>query len=94
MDTMLAFHNKDSVKKKYLDRVKAHYEADEIIQGIYWENGKGCAVGCTMEMSENIHKAMEKTLGIPVSLAYLEDRLFEGYQMVKQKSFPYAFLKQ
>ena len=38
---MRAFHNDESVKAKYIARVKDHQFADEIIQGKYWENGRG-----------------------------------------------------
>ena len=44
-----AFRNDPKLKAKYLERVMAHEKADEIIQGIYWQDGKGCAVGCTLE---------------------------------------------
>lgn len=44
---LLVFHGKPAVKAKYLKRVRAHAKADEIVSGRYWENGKGCAVGCT-----------------------------------------------
>lgn len=88
---MLAFKNKQSIKDKYIARVKAHYEADEIIKGIYWENGKGCAVGCTIEGSD--HSKYEKELGIPEILARLEDGLFEEMSNEEAKSFPLRFLE-
>lgn len=50
---MQAFKNKESIKIKYLNRVKMHAEADRIEKGHYWENGKGCAVGCTIEGSDH-----------------------------------------
>jgi len=94
---MLAFHNDAKIKEKYIKRVKEHYDADEIIQGKYWENGKGCAVGCTMEIgtydSRSVHAEMEKALGIPISLVYLEDRLFEGLRNDEAKMFPLRFLE-
>ena len=93
---LYAFHNKQSLKEKYVKRVEAHYKADEIVQGIYWENGKGCAVGCTMEMdndSVNIHRQMEKVLGIPEWLALLEDGIFEGLPNEEAKKFPLRFLQ-
>ena len=43
MNKLLAFHNDQKIKDKYIARVKAHQEADEIIKGKYWKNGKGCA---------------------------------------------------
>ena len=42
MTKLLAFHNDPEIKAKYVARVKAHAEADEIIKGKYWEDGKGC----------------------------------------------------
>src|SRR5262245_39209382 len=87
---MLAFHNNQSVKDKYLARVKAHREADELIKGQYWKNGKGCAVGCTLH-SDN-HKAYETKLGIPQQLAYLEDCIFERLPNKKAMKWPERFL--
>ena len=90
-DSMKAFHNKQSVKDKYIARVKAHAKADEIIKGSYWEDGKGCAVGCTIEGSS--HMRYEIELGIPVGLAYLEDTIFEGMTNSKAMKFPLKFLE-
>ena len=72
---LLAFHNSKATKAKYLKRVESHRKADEIISGTYWENGKGCAVGCTLNSAS--HSAYETELGSPRILAHLEDRLFE-----------------
>lgn len=38
---MIAYHGKQEVKDLYLSRVRAHREADELIHGIGWEDGKG-----------------------------------------------------
>ena len=47
---MLAFHGKPELKQFYVERAIKHREADEIVQGYgYWENGKGCAVGCLIK---------------------------------------------
>jgi len=61
--TLIAYHGNPKIKEKYLKRVKAHAKADRLIQGIGWENGKGCAVGCTLEAYD--HAAYETELGIP-----------------------------
>jgi hypothetical protein len=87
---MLAFHNDPAIKEKYLNRVRLHEAQDEIIHGKYWERGKGCAVGCTVHSSS--HKAFETELGIPIMLARLEDRLFEGMANGNSKQFPARFL--
>jgi hypothetical protein len=87
---MIAFHGDTNLKQKYLERVKAHALADEIIHGKYWEEGKGCAVGCTIHGSN--HSRYENELGIPRILARLEDRIFEGMPNGDSKEFPLRFL--
>ena len=92
---MKAFHGKKEIKEKYLARVKAHQKADRIIQKIYWDGEKGCAVGCTLEKSNdhgNIHEEYEKELGIPKEIAILQDRLFEMMTLEESKKFPAQFL--
>jgi hypothetical protein len=88
---MITFHGKQEIKDKYVARVQAHYDADEIIHGKYWENGKGCAVGCTIH-SRN-HSKYEKELGIPKWGAFLEDKIFEGMENKISKEFPLRFIK-
>jgi hypothetical protein len=87
---MIAFHGDSNTKAKYVERVKAHAAADEIIHGQYWEAGKGCAVGCTIHGSD--HRRYEKELGVPLMLARLEDRIFEGMTNGDAKEFPLRFL--
>ena len=87
---LLAYHNDPKIKELYLTRVRAHQAHDEIVKGTYWEEGKGCAVGCTIEGDE--HSRYETELGIPVQIAYLEDTLFEGMSNERAKEFPTQFL--
>jgi len=91
---MQAFHNDPAIKEKYLLRVRAHALADEITQGIYYEEKNGkfrvCAVGCTIH--GNSHKAYEDELGIPQLLARLEDGIFEGLPLEHAKLWPEQFL--
>src|SRR3990167_6652029 len=85
---MKAFLNDPKVKEKYLNRVQAHFDADEIIQGVYWEKGRGCGVGCTIEGSD--HSRYETELGISRVIAKLEDRIFEGLENGESKEFPFS----
>jgi hypothetical protein len=90
--SFVSFHNDQFIKDKYVARVKAHKEADEIIQNYgYWKNGKGCAVGCSVHGSN--HKDYETELGIPEWLARVEDRIFEGLSTDRSKSWPLEFLE-
>ncbi len=93
---MISYHGKSEIKEKYLNRVVAHQKADEIIQGFYWkkdEDGdfKGCAVGCTIHGDD--HYKYETELGIPVWLAKLEDKIFEGLSVNESKNWPALFLE-
>jgi len=90
MNTLLSFHNDEKIKQKYVERLEAHAKADEFIKGGYWENGKGCAVGCTIHSDS--HRAYETELGIPEWLARLEDVLFEGLDNRDAKTFAVDFL--
>ena len=58
---MKAFFNDEKIKEVYLQRVTEHEKADEIIKGQYWENGKGCAVGCTIHSSNHADTAAAKS---------------------------------
>jgi hypothetical protein len=90
MTQLLSFHGDKKIKEKYVNRLRAHAKADELIKGKYWEGGKGCAVGCTIHSSE--HVAYETQLGIPEWLARLEDALFEGLPNGHAKKFAVDFL--
>ena len=87
---MKAFLGKQEVKDFYLARVRAHREADEIVQGVYWEHGKGCAVGCTIHSGN--HAAYETELGIPRIIAKLEDGIFESLENDRSMLWPEQFL--
>jgi hypothetical protein len=88
--TLRAYHGNPEIKQKYLSRVRAHAKADEIIHGTYWEDGKGCAVGCTIHSGD--HSAYEKEMGIPRVLAQLEDGIFESIPNGDSKLWPGKFL--
>ncbi len=91
--TLTAFHGDSRIKARYIARVRQHFLHDQIVQGQYWENGKGCAVGCTLHTSSGEHWRYETELGIPRVIAYLQDRIFEGLSNEEAKEFPLAFLK-
>ena len=83
---MIAFHGKKSGKDGVLKQLRAHARADEIVKGRYWEDGKGCAVGCTVHSDS--HAAYEAQFGVPQMLARLEDTIFEGLPNDEAKKWP------
>jgi len=86
---LIAFRNCSMGKAELIQRLEAHYAADEITKGTYWQHGKGCAVGCSIHGSE--YSDYERMLGIPRILAHLEDSIFEGLPSVEAKEFPLQF---
>ena len=89
-DGLLAYHNDPAVKAKHVGRMRAHQEADELVRGAYWKDGKGGAVGCTVHSDD--HAAYETDLGMPKWFAYLEDRIFEGMSNAASRRFPLRLL--
>jgi hypothetical protein len=88
-------------KKEFVAELVKHQEADDFIRGTYWKNGKGCAVGCSIESVSRLknlelknfsdHEKYPELLGIPEWLAQLEDALFENMALKKSKSWPVDF---
>ena len=60
---MKAYPNGD--KQMYMDRVKAHRLADELVSGLGWDSaeGKGCSVGCTIHCYS--HARYSELIGVP-----------------------------
>lgn len=86
-----SYNNSEELKQKYIAQLRQHYDADEIIKGQYWEDGKGCAVGCILHSSN--HAEGEDLLGLPEWLWRLIDQIFEGLPNQQAKEFPLRFLK-
>src|ERR1044072_1819388 len=89
-DTMLAFVNTTVTKPEIIAQLQAHALADEIVKGQYWEDGRGCAVGCTIHSGD--HFEYEPRFGIPQMLARLEDCIFEGLENDLAKDWPLRFM--
>jgi hypothetical protein len=90
---MYAFRNTSVTKEALLIQLRAHYAADEIIKGHYWENGTGCAVGCAVHTSDDPHAEYEPRFGIPQMLAQLEDGIFESLPNGRAKEWPIQFIE-
>ena len=91
MSDLRAFHATPAIKQQYLDRVKAHREAGNLVRGTSWWKGRGGAIGCTIESADR--ERYETELGIPVALAHLKGRLFEGLPVEDRQAWPERFLK-
>jgi len=87
---MKAWLDSAELKARIVAQVEAHAAADEIVQGKYWENGQGCAVGCIIH--GNDHSKFPAELGIPEALARLIDNIFQGLPLAQAKEVPLRFV--
>jgi len=99
---MQAFTNVTMTKPEMMKALKWHQKQDNFVKGSYWDNGKGCAVGCSLEsvariksidLDKGYHKNYETHLGVPEWLARVEDRLFEGIGKDRSKVWPVEFME-
>ena len=90
-EPLLAWHGDAELRKSTVATMAAHRKADTLVKGIYWEGGKGCAVGCLIHGSD--HSLYEPRFGIPQALARLEDTIFESLPNGDAKKWPERFLK-
>jgi hypothetical protein len=82
----LSFYGNDQLKQDLLYQLQSHYAHDQIIKGHYWQNGKGCHVGCCIH--SNSHKDMSNFFGLPEWICYLFDNIFEGLPNDDAMRFP------
>jgi hypothetical protein len=85
---MLTYHNDPNLKAQVLAELAAHREADQIVQGDYWTDGRGCAVGRLTHDPDGGHDQYPIRWGIPKQLACLEDRVFEGLPESEARLWP------
>ena len=70
----IGFPNND--KAVYLERVRRHRAADELVRGMGWDGFRGCLIGCTLE--EYDHAKYAELIGVCEKTAVLIDWLFEN----------------
>ena len=89
---MLAYHNNEELKQATILAMKEDIAAQRLIPGQYWENNKGCFVGCVVRGDD--HMKFETQIGFPVMLARLADRVFEGLPtQAKRDDFAIRYLQ-
>ena len=86
-----AYHGEPALRGSVLAEMAGHRRADRLVQGYgYWEDGKGCAVGCLIKSGN--HEEYEERFGIPEALAHLEDKIFERLPRDDARLWPERFL--
>src|SRR5215217_624108 len=84
--TELALHNDAELAERGRGQVTAHTAHDEIVQGTYWENGKGCFIGCIGHDSSA--ETVQTLTGFPLMLTKIAENIFEGLPNDVAKGFP------
>jgi len=90
---MRAFQNKDSLKQEVITRMKEHVKADQLVQGMGWNDNtkSGCGVACTIDCYS--HVTFAKKLGLDLWIPMLYDKLHEGIDAKVYAKFDVAFLE-
>ena len=98
---MFAYSHPIVTREAFLAELQAHADADQIVQGQYWDNERGCAVGCSLHsisrlipdarVAMNDHYKLAETIGAPPPLLYLEDKIFEGLPVNLARQWPMRF---
>lgn len=77
-----AFYGEPLLKSAVLERLREHRRLDQLIQGTYFANGRGCQLGCLTHMtgkgSADMAEAIERMFGIPQPVGYWLEGMFEG----------------
>jgi len=79
-----------------VEEMRGHQAADRLVQGEYWDDGKGCAVGCAMRSLDpnaapHDHARYAEMIGAPEMLVRLEDCIFEGLPGALAIEWPVRF---
>jgi len=102
---MKAYLDEPELKVFVVEQLEIHKKMDDFIKQTYWIDGRGCAVGCTLEsvakrngkwkkgIDHEDHALYESELGIPKQLAHLQDAIFEGLPDPDYKKWPLQFAK-
>ncbi|MHB1950153.1 MAG: hypothetical protein ACYCQK_01610 [Acidiferrobacteraceae bacterium] len=74
---ILAWHGEPGLKAAALERLREHRRMDQIVQGLYYDRGRGCQLGCLTHQNEDTHAAAERLFGIEQSIGYWLEMVFE-----------------
>ena len=65
--------------------VTEHVAANRVVQGQYWENNKGCFIGCLNHSDDPL--GAEAKYGIPIMVQRIAESIFENLPADEAKSF-------
>jgi len=80
-------------KQMLVKRAEGHRKADEIIQGEYWDNEKGCTVGCLAHSPYGCHSQLATMTNIPQWVFRAADGIHESLKGNEFKDWTVTFAK-
>jgi len=82
-------------KDKWVAIMQAHQDADDFIQGSWFdeESGKGCFFGCAMQTENNPLEQAIEDMKLPAWLVYLAEEIHEGLPREDAKKWPLTLCK-
>ena len=94
---MKAFTDTPVTSEQLLASLAAHRKAGNLVQRIYWNQGRGCGIGCSIHDfspgNESSHDTYQELFGIPYVLARLQDAIFEGLPYEDAEKWPERFVR-
>jgi len=75
----------DTLRNEWQARMAEHIAADDLIQGIYWQNGKGCFIGCSVHGRDP--QILTDEIGLPLTVIRIAEAIFEGLPAEDAKDF-------
>jgi len=80
-------------KAHWIKVMQEHQDADRIIQGLWWSDGKGCFFGCAMQTQQDVVRTASKEMNLPSWLVVVLERMFEHLPRDKALTFPVRALE-
>ena len=81
-----SYKGDNNFKQQMVTAIIAYKENDRIVKGHYWEDGRGCNIGCGEyavcqilghEFEDRRHKKLAEELEVPEAIFHLGDTIFE-----------------
>ena len=86
-----AYFNDHTLKASVLEKILAHQQLEQIVQGETGENGTGCLIWCGLGVYD--HQGYAQAFNVPIIIPYLGEHLFEQSPTGDSVAIPYKFME-
>ena len=78
MTNACAWYGEPALKEAAMAQLREHRRLDQITQGTYWREGRGCHLGCLTHLNEDAHAGAERLFNFPQPVSHFLERVFES----------------